>query len=94
MCLTNTLLLSYILVINTISACFFGYDKFAAIKSKTRIPERFLHFLELVGGVFSILILMYIIRHKNRKFKYASLSWLIVAAWFTLIYFVIKYHII
>jgi len=90
---STTLILS-VLAINIVSAVFFVYDKLAAARSKRRIPERLLHFLELVGGVFSILILMYVIRHKNRKWNYFSVSWLILAAWVSFIFIVIKYQLI
>jgi len=89
-----TSLLLSIVVINVISASFFLYDKLAAIKNKSRIPEKFLHALELVGGIFSIILLMYVVRHKNRKWMYFCFSWLILVLWFSIIYVVIKYQII
>lgn len=70
-----------IAIIEVISACLFCFDKRAAIKHRRRIPEAVLHTMELIGGVFVILPLMYIIRHKNRKFSYFGITFLIFAAW-------------
>lgn len=71
----------YILVINFFSAIFFCADKRRATKGKRRIPESFLHLLELVGGVFIIIPLMLIIRHKNQKMSYKLLSFIILGLW-------------
>ncbi|MDD2799019.1 MAG: DUF1294 domain-containing protein [Bacteroidales bacterium] len=81
----NTLLLSYLLIINLVSGLFFIYDKKAAIKHKQRISEMTLHLLELCGGVFSIFILIYFMGHKNRKFTYFAITYLILSGWFSLL---------
>lgn len=73
-------------LVNLISATLFAYDKQAAIHSKFRIPERTLHFLELSGGVFANLLLMYLLKHKNRKFSYWIYTWLISFGWIILLY--------
>lgn len=64
-----------------VSGIFFGYDKIAAVRSFKRVPEYLLHFLELIGGVFVNIILMYLIHHKNRKFKYYIVTYLILLLW-------------
>ncbi|VBB48244.1 putative membrane protein [uncultured Paludibacter sp.] len=74
-------LLIYLIIINLITAILFIYDKIAAQKEWTRIPEYLLHFLELSGGVFAVIPLMYIIRHKNLKFKYYVVTYLILLLW-------------
>lgn len=74
-------LLYYLLSINFISAIFFYSDKKKAIKNKQRIPEKILHWFELLGGVFSIITLMYIIRHKNNKLKYYWITYLLLVMW-------------
>lgn len=71
----------YILVISLISAVFFVWDKYSAQKDKRRISEYTLHMLELFGGVFVNLILMYAIHHKNKKWQYFSVTWLIFVLW-------------
>lgn len=92
--MTNTILFVYFLGLNAIAGVLFSYDKQAAVRNKFRIPEKVLHLFEIAGGIFSILFLMYSISHKNKKFSYFFISWIILAAWILLIYFVTKNHII
>lgn len=86
--------IAYLFIISVISATFFIYDKYAAAKGKSRIPEKLLHFFEISGGIFINIFLMYFIRHKNRKFSYYSIAWVILIGWITIIYFGIKHQII
>ena len=67
--------------INLLSAIIFTYDKHAAIKGRSRIPERTLHLLEALGGVFANILLMYSLPHKNRKFSYWVWTWLVLIGW-------------
>lgn len=76
----------YFIVINVLGSILFLFDKYAAKKNRYRIPELALHGLELFGSVFSIIVLMYVIRHKNRKFGYYFFTWLILAGWIVLLY--------
>lgn len=71
----------YLIIINLISAGLFIFDKKSAERNGRRIPEVTLHLLELVGGVFATFVLMYLIRHKNRKFKYFVFTYLILILW-------------
>jgi len=75
------LALTYLVIINLVSGFVFSIDKNAAIKGRRRIPERTLHVLELLGGIFANLILMYTLRHKNRKFSYWVWTWVIGIGW-------------
>ncbi|MFM2290369.1 MAG: hypothetical protein RIS29_182 [Bacteroidota bacterium] len=75
----------YLAAINLISGLFFVYDKMLASWKRERIREKLLHTLEAMGGVYSILLLMYLIRHKNRKVKYYKWTWLIFVLWFFLL---------
>lgn len=75
-----------IAIIEVLAACLFCFDKRAAVKHRRRVPEAALHFVELIGGVFVIIPLMYIIRHKNRKFAYFGITYLIFAAWLAGLY--------
>ncbi len=77
----------YLIVMNIISGIIFAYDKWAANHNHRRIPERNLHLFELLGGVFAILLLMYSLRHKNRKFGYSSFTWLIIIGYGMIFYF-------
>jgi uncharacterized membrane protein YsdA (DUF1294 family) len=73
------------LFINFLSGMIFAYDKKAAIKGRHRIPEKTLHILEILGGVFANILLMYILRHKNRKFSYWIWTWLALIGWLALL---------
>ena len=76
----------YLLIINFASGILFTYDKNAAKKNKRRIPEFRLHVLELFGGVFANILLMYTLRHKNRKFSYYWFTWVVIIAWVVILY--------
>jgi len=80
-------IITYFILINIISVLIFCIDKYQAIKTKQRVPEKFLHFLELLGGVFGILITMKIIHHKSSKSQYYSITYLILFIWIIAIYF-------
>ena len=80
-------IIAYFILINIISVLVFCIDKYQAIKTKQRVPERFLHFLELLGGVFGILITMRIIHHKNSKSQYYCITYLILFIWVIALYF-------
>jgi len=80
----------YLLFINFVSGILFAYDKHVAKKNRRRIPEITLHIVELLGGVFTNIILMYTLRHKNRKFSYWVWTWLMMILW--LIIVIYRYH--
>jgi uncharacterized membrane protein YsdA (DUF1294 family) len=84
------LLCIYLIVLNLVSGIIFAFDKRAAIKNRRRIPERNLHLLELLGGVFANILLMYVLRHKNRKFSYSSLTWVVSLTWILLLYRILE----
>jgi len=71
----------YFGIVNLLSAVLFYIDKRQARKNQRRIPEQILHFVEILGGVFSSFILMYVLRHKNRKPGYFMWTWLILIWW-------------
>ncbi len=79
-------ILNYLIIINIVSGALFILDKIKAQGGYRRIPEYQFHFLELFGGVFSIISLMFIIHHKNKKPSYAITSFLILLIW---IFFII-----
>jgi len=80
------LIVCYFIAINLLSAFLFYADKRNAVKKRRRIPESTLHLFELLGGVFSILFLMYLIHHKNSKPAYYLVTYLLFFIWI-LIYF-------
>ena len=71
----------YLLFINLISGFIFAYDKRSARLNQRRIHEKTLHFFEMLGGVFTNMILMYSIHHKNRKFRYYGVTWVVMIGW-------------
>ena len=75
----------YLVFINFASGIIFAYDKLQARKNHSRIPERTLHILEMLGGVFAIFLLMYTLKHKNRKFGYWAWTWVMMIGWVVMI---------
>ena len=60
----------YLIVTGIAGSIFLIADKEKAIARKYRIPEKTLHIFEAAGGVFIMLPMMHIIRHKNKKFLF------------------------
>lgn len=81
----------YFCFISLVSAVVFALDKYKAKHAKWRIPEATLHMLEAAGGVLAVLALMYTIRHKNAKFSYYSITYLILAVWLVALFLLQKY---
>ena len=81
--------------INVFSGLTFSLDKNAAINGRRRVSEQTLHLLEILGGVFMNLLLMYILRHKNRKFSYYMWTWMIMVGWIVAVSLLVcnKYNI-
>ncbi len=71
----------YLIIINIIADIIFCTDKRRAKKDKRRIPESILHLFELIGAIFTIIPLMFIIRHKNQKWSHKIVSFIILALW-------------
>jgi len=82
----DSIFIIYMIIINILSGILFSYDKRAAIKNNRRIPESTLHMLEIVGGVFANMVLMYSIHHKNRKFRYYGVTWVVMMGWIVIIW--------
>lgn len=83
----ETLIFFYLFLINIISVIIFYLDKKKSIKNNRRISENTLHLLEILGGIFTIIFMIYIIRHKNKKIKYYSISYFILFLYIFLIYY-------
>jgi len=77
----------YMIIINIASGIMFSYDKQAAGKNNRRVPEMTLHILEMLGGVFANMVLMYSIHHKNQKFRYYGVIWMVLIGWVVTFYF-------
>ena len=72
---------AYIIVINVISVLTFSIDKSQSKNNKRRVPEKVLHILALMGGVFGIIVSMYLIHHKSSKWQYYIITYIILLAW-------------
>lgn len=55
----------------------YGWDKYQAKRGGSRVPERNLHFYELIGGWPAALLAQELIRHKTVKRSYQAVFWLI-----------------
>lgn len=84
-------LIYYLVFINVVAAFVFSQDKGLAKRKQRRVSEKRLHTFELAGGVFSILVLMYTLRHKNQKFAYYMWTYLSLALWLGVLYLVFFY---
>lgn len=80
--------LYYFLIISLVAAVTFAIDKSCARKQRRRVPENVLHAMELLGGVFIIIPMMYLIRHKNRKKSYFLVTYLILVVWLVALYLI------
>lgn len=73
---SDSLLYSYLLLINFSSFILFGTDKLIAKKKipsfikKNRISEKSLHLASLFGGTPGSILAMVIFRHKTKKIKF------------------------
>lgn len=83
-------LLLYLIIINIFSFLLFGIDKFLAIKSKRRVPEKDLLVLSFIGGAIGGLLAMFIFKHKVNKgsFLFKFLFVLVVTIFIT--FFLVK----
>ena len=58
---------SYLMAINAVTLMAFAFDKAIAAREYTRIPERTLFALALLGGTPAALVAMFLFRHKISK---------------------------
>ncbi|WP_368652285.1 DUF1294 domain-containing protein [Ornithinibacillus sp. 4-3] len=62
----DTILMSYLLIINLIALLTMAIDKQKARRRKQRISENSLWFLSVIGGALGVWIGMYLWRHKTK----------------------------
>lgn len=60
----------YFVIINIVSYCYYGIDKYLAMHRKSRISETWLLFLGVLGGSLGSILGMYKFRHKTKRFKF------------------------
>ena len=82
-----------IVIMSLITLIFYKVDKVKAIKNKYRIKEKTLVMLSLLFGSIGGLIGMYVIRHKNRHFKFIFTNWLFFIIHIVIGYFILTYAI-
>lgn len=70
--------LAIYIVASIISYLMYRSDKRSAIASRQRIPEKWLHLSEVVGGWPGALVAQQVLRHKTRKLSYQLMFWLII----------------
>ena len=69
----------YALLLNSVTYLVYASDKKRAQQGAWRIPEIFLHFLEVMGGWPGAFVAQRRLRHKCRKLGYQVTFWLVVA---------------
>ncbi len=67
--------LAYLSSINFVCFGFYGWDKWRAIKQKSRTPEGTLHALALAGGVIGAWMGQKVFRHKTIKRSFQWIFW-------------------
>jgi len=77
--LSWSLLVSWLVLVNPVTLLFYGFDKMRAKGKGTRIPEKVLQALALLGGSAGGLVAMILFRHKIRKGSFQRVFWAIVA---------------
>ena len=80
-------ILYYLLIINAITFILYYLDKQKAKKNEQRIPEKFLHLFELLGGTPFAFVAQKMLRHKNKKWRYLVVFYFIVIVQIILGYF-------
>ena len=77
--------------INIFTFLAYWRDKRAAQKGEWRIPEKDLHWLELLGGWSGALLAQKIFHHKTRKHTYQLVFWLVPMVQLVFIFVVLQY---
>ena len=71
-------LASTFVILNVVSFLMYGYDKFLAVRGKSRVSERALIICSLLGGWLGALLAMKIVRHKTSKLSFLIKFWVSV----------------
>jgi uncharacterized membrane protein YsdA (DUF1294 family) len=79
------ILATYALIINAVTFLLFGFDKRAAERGNSRIPEKTLLMASALGGSFGAVMAQRRFRHKTQKQPFKALLYAIIAAQLALI---------
>lgn len=60
----------YLVMINMITFCIYGFDKWKAKRGAWRVPEKTLLLLAVFGGSVGALLGMRVFHHKTKKAKF------------------------
>ena len=83
-------IVSYLLAVNIITLCFYGYDKLRAVKRAWRVPEFVLHLLAMLGGTPGALVGQLLFRHKTRAGRFRVIFIIIVVAQVTILLVIMR----
>lgn len=72
--------LSYLAGVNLATISLYGWDKWAAVKERLRVPELLLHLLSLIGGTPAAFAAQSAFRHKTMKRSFQAAFWIIAVA--------------
>ena len=68
--MAQKILFGYILVMSSVAFCVCGADKFAAQRQKSRVPEKVLFLLSVLGGSVGMYLGMFTFRHKTKHWYF------------------------
>jgi uncharacterized membrane protein YsdA (DUF1294 family) len=71
------LLAFWLLAVNVVAFCYYGWDKMRAIGERSRVPELVLHGLAVAGGTVGAYAGMRLFRHKTVKGSFRIIFWFI-----------------
>jgi len=80
---------THLVAINIIGFLFYGYDKFASMRSWGRIPEAILHLLVLLGATPMAIAAQQLFWHKTTKRRFQVVFWSIALVQILIIYVVV-----
>ena len=84
------ILTGYLIVANIAGFIVCATDKRAAIKHRSRVSERTLFVLALLGGALGVWLSMLVFHHKTRKLRFMLFMPLITAAYAALAFILLR----
>jgi len=79
-------LFAYLLSVNIVTLMYYGFDKGISHTNWTRVPEKLLHILAVIGGSPAALLGQQFFRHKTKKRSFQLAYWGIVLVQIGLIF--------